>query len=241
MLRAVIVGIAASLLALPGCRCAETPPGAERPAASSPDLSLSGRILHEGIVPPAPAGPASCSPRAPLRRGPEDGLADVMVHLREAPSPAPGSLELSGDGCVFEPRAAIVPVGTELVVANDGPGLQTFHLRRLDGSQELAVQNLALPPGAALLRYVLDRPGRYRLAADSKPWMASYLWVVEGGAGAITDEDGRFEHDLPPGDWMAELWHPLMGRRLEAVGVPVDGPGSLYLTWSEPSEDAGSR
>lgn len=165
----------------------------------------------------------------------------MMVRFPGAPGASASSLELSGDGCVFDPAVAIVLVGTELVVANDGPGLQTFHLRRLDASAELPVQNLALPPGAALLRYPLDRPGRYRLAADTRPWMSAHLWVVEDGAVAITDPEGRFELALPPGDWMAELWHPLMGRRTDAVGVPEDGPGSLYLTWSEPGEDAGSR
>ena len=164
-----------------------------------------------------------------------------MVHLPGLPGPPPTSLEVSGDGCVFSPEAAVVPVGTELVVANDGPGLQTFHLRRLDATEERAVQNLALPPGAGLLRYTLAAPGRYRVAADARPWMEAFLWVVEAGAAVTTDAEGRFELQVPPGDWAVELWHPVMGRRADAVGVPQDGPGSLYFTWSEPGEDGLPR
>ncbi len=239
MLRSFFLPLLALLLLSACSRRADPPP--PPPTDAAPEPSLAGRVLHRGAALPAPSAPEPCHPAPPLITGVDGGLADVLVHLPGLPSAAPGELELSADGCAFSPRVAAVPLGTVLVVANDGPGLQTFHLHRLDGTQERPEQNLALPPGAALLRYTLDRPGRYRIAADARPWMQAFLWVVEGGATTVSDGDGRFSLEVPPGDWTAELWHPALGRRSEGVGVPADGPGSLYVTWSESGEDAPGR
>ncbi len=232
-------------LALPACGRRADPPAASTAPPAAPEAreepSLAGRVLHRGPVPAVGEAPPPCSASPRLLRGEDGGVADVLVHLVGPPGPAPAELELSGDGCVFTPRAAAVPVGTVVVVANDGDGLQTFHLRRLDGGKELPEQNLALPPGAALLRYPLDRPGRYRVTDDGRPWMEAYLLVVEGGLTAVSDGDGRFALDVPAGEWTAELWHPALGLRREGVLVPEDGPGSLYVTWSEPGPDGAPR
>ena len=243
MSRAPLAAFAAVLLPLAACRCADppSPESAVGPstAGSTPDPTLSGRVLYRGDVPPPRPAPPPCTPPPSLLRGADGGLADVLVRVADLPGAAPGELEISGDGCVYSPHVAVVPVGTQLVVANDGAELQTFHLRRLDAGKELQEQNLALPPGKAVLRYPLDRPGRYRVADDVRPWMEAFVWVVPAGATAITDGSGRFGMDVPAGEWTAELWHPALGSRLDAFEVPHDGPGSLYVTWS-PSE-AGSR
>jgi hypothetical protein len=231
----------AALLLLPACRSSNDTPASDVPEAATAqahESSLSGRILHRSPAVSTPEAPPPCVPPSPLRRAEDGGLAEVLVHLRDAASPEPSSLDLSGDGCVFRPTVAIVGVGSELVVVNEGDGLQTFHIRRLDGSVERPVQNLALPPGDAVLRYTLDRPGRYRIADDLRPWMESHVWVVASGSTAVSDEAGRFSFDPVPGPWTAELWHPRLGRRIEAVEVPADGPASLYVTWSELGEDS---
>lgn len=237
-MRVLPIALVLPLLAGAGCVCQEPAFPEVVPSTQAGPEAAAGRISTTLTAPPAPGAPPPCTPRPPIAASAEGGVADVLVHLPSAPGQPPSSLELSGDGCRFSPPAAHLAVGGELVVANDGEGLQTFHIHRLDGSHERTEQNLALPPGADLLRWRFPQAGRYRITADLRPWMEAFVHVVEGGTTARSDGEGRFTLDLPPGDWDAELWHPALGRRSESLHVPADGPGSLYLTWSEPGEDA---
>ncbi len=193
--------------------------------------------LKDAVIPADPRF-AHCpeGPAGQLVVGADLGLAGVLAHVPGEPLES-GELRLRATACRFEPATSIVPTGSRLIVSNDDPRLQTFHLRRLDGQHERAEQNLAVPPGAPPLHWTLDRPGRYRIVSVERPWMEAWVQVIDGGVGLRSDAEGRFDAPLPPGDHQVSTWHPLLGLRRHGVSVPEDGPASLYVDWSEPGED----
>lgn len=238
---------AAGLLA---AGCSSPPPGSSPPeprlGAPTPALVLpgiEGRIRYTGpltdiVVPADPRFPHCVEGSAgQLRLGPDGGLEGVLVHLPGAPV-EPAGLRVVAAGCRFAPSTAIVPVGSVLTVVNDDPLLQTFHLRRQDGVRERPVQNLAVAPGSAPLTWTLDRAGRYRVVSVERPWMESWIQVIDSGIGLRSGPEGRFAAPLPPGELEVSTWHPLLGLRRHGVTVPADGPASLYVDWSELAEDA---
>jgi len=254
MNRCLVLLLAATVLALPGCSCGggegiplpEPTPQAESTPAAAPTVV---RVTTANTVDPAvPADqvPEGCTPgprtEGSVRVDADRGLADVIAWLRNPVRPSAASTvepidteqsrQLALRDCRMTPRSLVATQGDTLVVTNGDDRFHTVHLWRMDGGQERSHQTIALPPKAADVRFDLDHPGLYRLRSDQIPWMRGLL-LVHGARerGLVTGPDGSAEATgLPLASWDVELVHETLGSAQTTVEITDGTPAAIYGT-----------
>lgn len=193
---------------------AETP--AEEPAAESGEngTTFKGRVVVKGdaptIPPIKPSGTdAFCIdlgeiPQDEVIVGENNGLADVFVWVRKAPSgvevpdPPTEPAVLDQKGCRFIPPALVVQVGQPMLVKNDDA---TLHNTRMSGlaisfNQTVAPNNREGVPVDISRPEIVPVP----VKCDIHSWMSARLLATDNPWYAVTDKDGNFEiNNLPAG------------------------------------------
>lgn len=191
--------------------------------------SIAGQINWSGVPPkapmietfrPVPGGRAErisrSAPNVPAVDPNNQGVADVLVYLREVSASArewdqaPVTLELHDDRpMIRQGDAAARTIG--LVRRGDGIAIvnrqDRFHAARARGA---AFWTFTLPDADQPIQKRLDQPGIVELSsAAGYYWMHAYLFVCEHPYCAITDSKGRFEiKNVPPGDYELATWMP---------------------------------
>ena len=70
---------------------------------------------------------------------------------------------------------------------------------------------LPLYSGTPSQPVLFDKPGIVKLGCNIHDWMLGYVYVTETPYFGKTGADGRVDLDqLPPGPYLARVWHPLM-------------------------------
>ena len=150
-------------------------------------------------------------------------LKDVLVRIKSgalpavtAPPPPPAVIDQKD--CSYAPHVLGIVAGQKLAIRNSDV---TFHNVRgsIAGQQ---VWNK--PSGAGDPELTLDGSPRagdvIDVVCDVHPWMHAYAVVVDHAAFAVTGEDGAFElRGLPPGTYIVEAWHPVLGTRSVTVKI----------------------
>lgn len=202
---------------------AETPaaqPAAEPQSAAAAEGSaekgttFKGRIIVKGDVPTiSPIKPSGSDafcidlgeiPNDEVVIGEGNGLADVFVWVRKAPSGAevpPPPTEpavLDQKGCRFIPPALVVQVGQPLLIKNDDP---TLHNTRMSGLTISFNQTVA-PNNREGVPVEISRPDAVPVPVkcDIHSWMSARVLATDNPWFAVTDKDGNFEiNNLPAG------------------------------------------
>lgn len=160
------------------------------------------------------------------------GIRDVIVAVTGIPEEVrptvePGHLVLDNRDCRFEPRAAVVTVGSTLETVNQDPVLHTVHLY---GARE---HNLALPVQGISRSVRLDEPGMITVLCDVHGWMRATVRVDPHPFHAVTDRDGRFRiPDVPAGTRELEIWHERLGRLQRTVRLDPGSTEEIEITYS---------
>ncbi|HKC25735.1 MAG TPA: carboxypeptidase regulatory-like domain-containing protein [Thermoanaerobaculia bacterium] len=80
--------------------------------------------------------------------------------------------------------------------------------------------DLGLYRGGASREARFETPGLVRVYCNIHPQMAANVFVVDGGAFAMTDADGRYRiGGVPPGPHVARVWQERGGGKEERVEV----------------------
>ncbi len=251
------LALAALLLLGTGCSCGAPrpePPQAQPDQGDQDDVPVTLLRVTAGPdaadqVLEASQIPYGCAPgdrsEGSVRIGADRGLADVIASLKRGPQltadppsspPAPSDRLLRIDDCGLVPRSLAVAKGDTLVLSNGDQRFHTVHLWRLDGGRERSLQTIALAPGEADVRFVLEQAGLYRLRSDQIPWLRGLLLVQGAGERAlITDADGTAEaSDLQPGSWDVRLIHETLGETDTTVEIAPGGSAAIYGTLPAP-------
>jgi hypothetical protein len=198
----------------------EQPADEQKPAdaaAASADkgTTFKGRIVVKGDVPATPPIKPSGSdpycinlgeiPNDEVVVGEGNGLADVFVWLRKAPSgvevppPPTEPAILDQKGCRFIPPAMVVQVGQPLLVKNDDA---TLHNTRMSGltisfNQTVGPNNREGVPVPPITRpEIVPVP----VQCDIHSWMSARILATDNPWFAVSDKDGNFEiNNLPAG------------------------------------------
>lgn len=187
--------------------------------------SISGTVTFEGPVPELKLQVATdkniClhsngmvkSPR--LKVGPEGGLADTIVYLREIAAGKPLSelkagMTLDQEGCLYKPFVQVARYKEYLTLINSDQTNHNVHAR-MEGTRDPF--NNAMPnakwPEKQTIPKRMTRSGILEVSCDVHLWMEAYVWVVRHPYYAVTGEDGVFElTDVPPGTYEVKAWHP---------------------------------
>ena len=195
----------------------EPPPGAAGPAGSA------------GAGGPGGLAPAVSSkdthvcgltqPDLSLQLGLKGGVLETVLWAEDGPPPAKGprpEVRMAVEGCRFIPHVLVATEGSELLLVNRDPlyhnvtgtGLASF-------SYALVLKDHDIP-------MKLKKPGVLALESKTRAWMRGYVQSLPTTAWAMTDTDGSYFLDLPPGKHTIKLWHERLGEREETVDVAAN-------------------
>lgn len=202
---------------------APLPPSVPKPLLSPGLARLEGKVTLSGLAPkPAPL-PVSrdlktCGATRPdetLLLGPGGALAQVVLSIAGFPPKAraagqkPARVRLDQRGCQYVPHLIAVAAGAELEVVNSDPVLHNVHARE----GEATAFNYAMPIKDYRIPHKLPRAQLLRLNCDVHPWMSAVVDVLDTTAFAVTDAQGSYFLDVPPGKYALKVWHEKLGER----------------------------
>lgn len=169
----------------------------------------------------------------------DGGLANVVVSLANPPGDgdrAPPAPVLDQQDCRFVPHVVVARTGQKLQLLNGDTVLHNAHGTRAPpgaGAQAAGasatnaketVFNAAIPAEDKPRTVKLREPGLIEVGCDvGHDWMHAWIHVFDHGYFTVSDADGRFTMELPPGRHMVRVWHERYGTRQMPVQVGLGG------------------
>ncbi|HEY6908292.1 MAG TPA: hypothetical protein VI356_02915 [Myxococcales bacterium] len=161
------------------------------------------------------------------------GLANAVVSLENPPPgalPAPAEVEIAQSACTYRPHIALVVPGSAIRFTNADPVAHQVRLAAAEMSQN------AIQTRNTLTTRKFTTPGEYPVRCDLHPWMSAWAVVMKHPYYAVTDSDGHFSLDVPPGRYKLRIWHEVLGA-MEGTAA-TGSPAKLTFTASAPQEPA---
>jgi plastocyanin len=196
------------------------------PPANADGGTFVGRIIIEGdaptLAPLIKSGAADIKdkevcgaadvPDESLVVGEGKGIANVFVYLRRAPKGFKASVPrepivLDQKGCVFQPHAAVIQVGQQVLVKSSDAVQHNVHSfpTRNDPVNTLIKPN---EDKGFAMKYAKPESDPLEVKCDIHAWMSSYHLVLDHPFMAVTDKDGHFRIEgLPAGTHEFRVWH----------------------------------
>ena len=221
----------------------ETPPPAEIDPATAGNVT--GTIMLEGM-PPAPetirmnADPVCVREASDTETeyyvvGESGGLGNVFVYVKEGLEgrtfpPASGSVRLDQDGCRYIPHVFGIRVGQTLEVVNSDPTLHNIHATPAMNDEF----NTGQPIEGMVFERVFDSVEvMVPFKCDVHGWMNAYVGVLDHPYFGVTGADGSFDlSGLPPGDYVIEALHEMLGAQTQNVTVGEGATAELSFTFT---------
>lgn len=212
----------------------------------SPGGTVSGRVVLDGVAPPAQKllvikDVAVCGVRQPIDErllvGEGHGIRNAVISINGIPKGlkrGDGAREhkLDQTGCVYSPHVLILPVNTPLKILNEDGILHNIHTY----STVNRAVNIAQPPARKVLEMTFSEPERISFRCDVHGWMSSWVVVVDHPFHAVSGEDGSFSIDnVPPGSYTIECWHELLGTQTVGITISNEVPAEPVMFRFEPA------
>lgn len=223
-------------------------PAAPPAAAIDPAMAgnITGSIMLEGTPPAAEAIRMNSDPVCVSESGDDaetqyyivggsGGLGNVFVYVKEGlegqtfPA-ASGSVQLQQDGCRYLPHVFGVRVGQTLEIVNSDPTLHNIHATPAANDEF----NTGQPIEGMVYERVFDAAEvMVPFKCDVHGWMNAYAGVLDHPFFGVTGDDGGFDlNGLPPGDYVVEAWHEMLGTQTQNVTVSEGGTAELSFTFA---------
>jgi len=153
-------------------------------------------------------------PSPSVKIGRDGGLLEAVLWAPDGPPPEKGArAEVTIRGCQFTPHVLALGAGADFILRN---GDALYHNVTGTGpaqfSYAMVLKNHSVPVH-------LKRAGLLVLESKNHPWMRGYVQSVPTSAFAMTDTDGSYFIDLPPGKHAIHLWHEQLGAREVTVEI----------------------
>jgi plastocyanin len=170
---------------------------------------------------------------AELEISPSGGLANAVVSLENPPAgalPPAAEIEVTQSGCTYLPHIALLAPGSAIRFTNADP---VAHQVRLAGAD--MAQN-AIQTRNTLTTRRFTTAGEYPVRCDLHPWMSAWAVVMKHPYYTVTDADGRFSLNVPPGRYKLRIWHEVLGAMEGSAATGT--PAKLTFTAAAPQEPA---
>ena len=166
--------------------------------------------------------------------GADGGFGNVFVYVKEGLEghtfPAPSdSVTIDQNGCRYIPHVFGIRVDQTLVILNSDPLLHNIHARPISNTEF----NIGIPvPGMKFERTFTTPEVMVPFKCDVHGWMNAYVGVLDHPYFAVTGENGSFDiNNLPPGDYVVEAWHEMLGTQTQNVTVGEKATVELSFTF----------
>jgi hypothetical protein len=187
---------------------------------------IAGKVTVAGLAPklaPIPVGKdmkicGTSKVDEALEIGPGGGVKNALLWDPQGPPPAKGAkprAKVALTACQVVPHVSATAVPGELILTNED-GL--FHNATATGDQAFSY---AMPIKGHTIPTKLKKPGVLKLESKNHPWMKGYVHALPTTAFMVTEADGTFYLDLPPGTHTLQLWHERLGERKDQVEVAL--------------------
>lgn len=154
--------------------------------------------------------------------GPSNGLAEVVVYLRQTPPGFAAKTEpvvIDQKGCLHVPHIAVAQVNEPVYFRNSDPLMHSVNIRPTQPGNR----------GAGLIQYVKADDLKFTyptpeafipIKSDYQPWMSAFLYVVNTPCFTISETNGAFKiPNLPDGEYTLVAHHRLGGIKEKAVTI----------------------
>ena len=167
--------------------------------------------------------------------GGEGGLGNVFIHVKEGleghsfPA-ATDTVTMNQQGCRYIPHVFGIRVGQTLEILNSDATLHNIHASPASNDEF----NMGQPIQGMRFERTFDSPEiMVPFQCDVHSWMNAYLGVLDHPYFAVTGEDGKFDiSNLPPGDYVVEAWHEILGAQTQNVTVGEGATAELSFTFT---------
>ncbi|HAK54632.1 MAG: hypothetical protein QF463_16520 [Vicinamibacterales bacterium] len=219
------------------------------PAAAPIDAAtvgnITGTIMLEGTPPEAETIRMNSDPVCAQEAGDselteyyvvgDDGsLSNVFVYVKEGlgdrtfPTPSEPAM-LDQDGCRYTPHVFGMRVGQTLTVRNSDPTLHNIHATPANNSEfntGQPIEGMTFDASFDTVEVMVP------FKCDVHGWMNAYVGVLDHPYFAVSD-GGSFDiSELPPGDYVIEAWHEILGTQTQNVTVGESETVELSFTFS---------
>jgi len=167
--------------------------------------------------------------------GADGALKDVFVYVKSGPGvdgktfDAPKTkVLLNQKGCLYDPYVTGIMVGQELEIVNDDNTLHNVHALPTNNEEF----NKGQPVQGMKFDHKFSKPEiMVKFKCDVHPWMFAYIGVVPHPYFDTTSDAGTFTiKDVPPGDYVLEIWHLKAGTQTANVKVTAGGSTTQDFT-----------
>ena len=167
--------------------------------------------------------------------GKDGGLENVEVFLKgvqKGKANPTGTITLTNDHCMFQPRVQGASVGEQIKIASNDPILHNTH-PQVDATSA-TIYNIALPyKGFSVTKPLPPNPELIRVKCDAHEWMRAWIWEFDHPYYATTDADGHFKiTDVPPGTYTVVAWHEVMGQKEASATVAAGKPATVDFSFT---------
>jgi plastocyanin len=163
------------------------------------------------------------------------GLANAVVSLENPPAgalPGAAETEITQSGCTYKPHISLLAPGSAIRFTNADP---VAHQVRLAGAD--MAQN-AIQTRNTLTTRRFTTAGEYPVRCDLHPWMSAWAVVMKHPYYAVTDADGHFSLDVPPGRYKLRIWHEVLGAM---EGSATAGTPAKFTFTASARQEPGAK
>lgn len=161
-------------------------------------------------------------------------LPNAFVYIKSGTGKLPetpprNSVDLTQQGCMYEPHVLGIMVGQPLQVLTLDPTTHNIHVMGTANRD----WNVTQQPGSPSVIRRFARPEvMIPVHCNEHPWMKAYIGVVSNPFYAVTGSDGSFTlKDVPPGEYTVEVWTATFGTQEQKVEVRAGETASLDFTF----------
>jgi plastocyanin len=156
------------------------------------------------------------------------GVVNVVVSIKGAKGgkwpKAMKKAVIDQNGCIYNPRIAIMKAGTKLIVKNSDKILHNVHSH--PGKTGNSIANIAQPKFKKKLKMskrYFKKPGIVKITCDVHNWMTGYVVSAKHPFYAVSGDGGKFKIEgVPDGSYTLEIWHEKLGTKTMKVTVKGD-------------------
>jgi hypothetical protein len=165
--------------------------------------------------------------------GPNNGLKNVVVYITEGLDPAaaaqvpPQPNTVTQKGCQYQPHVIALDVNQKLQVVNSDATSHNIHpIPKINHEW-----NKSQPPGAPPFTEAFSNEEvPIPVKCNVHPWMRGYFVVVKGPY-AVSDDNGSYTLDVPPGNYTLTAWQETYGTQTQKVTVAAGKPATADFTF----------